>query len=169
LLSATGQVKLADFGSALILSGDDYDVDTDGGIVGTAEYVSPEALRDEKVVSGAPDIWALGCVVYKLLRGRSPFLADTEYLTFRAIKQHCEKVAPVQFNAIFDEVSIDFILKLLDPVGSQRLGCGGLNDDGEVALMQNHPFFAHIVWDDVINMKAPTDELSSSISSEKEV
>lgn len=54
--------------------------------VGTAEYVSPELLNDEEC--GYPaDIWALGCMMFKMLVGKTPFWDQTEYLVFQNIKQ----------------------------------------------------------------------------------
>ncbi|KAJ1672132.1 serine/threonine protein kinase, partial [Spiromyces aspiralis] len=52
--------------------------------VGTAEYVSPELLKD-KAVTKASDVWAIGCIAYQLLAGRPPFKAPNEYLTFQKI------------------------------------------------------------------------------------
>ncbi|KAK7977682.1 AGC/PDK1 protein kinase [Apiospora saccharicola] len=40
--------------------------------VGTAEYVSPELLRNKNACK-ASDLWAFGCIVYQLLAGRPPF------------------------------------------------------------------------------------------------
>ncbi len=54
------------------------------GFVGTAQYLSPEVLLDKE--SGpAADLWALGCIVYQLFVGMSPFNSKTEYWTFQAI------------------------------------------------------------------------------------
>lgn len=40
--------------------------------VGTCEYVSPELLKDDECESPA-DIWALGCIIYKMFTGKTPF------------------------------------------------------------------------------------------------
>jgi len=49
--------------------------------VGTAEYVSPELLNDEECGYSA-DIWALGCIIYKMYSNKTPFWDQTEYLVF---------------------------------------------------------------------------------------
>ena len=52
-----------------------------GTFVGTAYYVSPEMLKQNE--SGpASDIWALGCIIYRMLSGDVPFSGSTDYQTF---------------------------------------------------------------------------------------
>jgi 3-phosphoinositide dependent protein kinase-1 len=49
--------------------------------VGTAYYVSPEMLKDNISIP-ASDIWALGCMIYKMITGDVPFNGSTDYNTF---------------------------------------------------------------------------------------
>lgn len=42
-------------------------------IVGTPEYMAPEALSDPLSTGATADVWALGCVLYFMLTGRPPF------------------------------------------------------------------------------------------------
>jgi 3-phosphoinositide dependent protein kinase-1 len=55
--------------------------------VGTAEYVSPEVLQDENIGPEC-DLWALGCILYRFLVGKTPFKDKTEYLIFENIRKN---------------------------------------------------------------------------------
>ena len=80
--SASDDVQLADFGSALQL--DDqacHMLPPDTGLsMGTALYASPEVLRVE-CVSPASDMWSVGVLTYVLLSGCFPFSSATETLS----------------------------------------------------------------------------------------
>ena len=55
--------------------------------VGTAEYVSPEVLLGE-TIGPECDLWALGCMLYRFLAGKTPFKDKTEYLIFENIRKN---------------------------------------------------------------------------------
>jgi serine/threonine protein kinase len=70
---AAGLVKLTDFGIASLFASPHLTVT--GGIVGTAEYLSPEQAAG-KPVTRRSDLYSLGVVLYTLLTGRTPFQGD---------------------------------------------------------------------------------------------
>jgi serine/threonine-protein kinase len=73
LLRSTGespQIKLTDFGIASLFASKHLTVT--GGVVGTAEYLSPEQAAG-KPVSRRSDLYSLGAVLYTLITGRTPF------------------------------------------------------------------------------------------------
>ncbi len=74
LLDRSERVKLADFGIARLFGS--TQLTTAGGILGTADYMSPEQA-DGKPVTDRCDQYSLGCVLYALLAGRPPFRAAT--------------------------------------------------------------------------------------------
>lgn len=75
LITADGEVKLADFGTARIV-GMDTSITRAGQVVGTPDYMSPEQIRGEELGPSC-DIYALGIIGYELLSGKRPFFADS--------------------------------------------------------------------------------------------
>jgi serine/threonine-protein kinase len=74
LRTADGKVKLTDFGIAKLFAS--RHLTATGGIIGTAEYISPEQAAG-KVVGKRSDLYCLGAVLYALLTGRPPFQGKT--------------------------------------------------------------------------------------------
>ena len=95
MLSASGQLKLVDFGTAKLHDSHSAAVSAakpaaanspkKDSFVGTAAYVAPEILTSTRPQSCAVDQWSAGCTLYQLLTGRLPFQAASEYLTFQRI------------------------------------------------------------------------------------
>jgi 3-phosphoinositide dependent protein kinase-1 len=50
-------------------------------LVGTAEYVAPETLENKNIGIGV-DLWALGCILYLFLHGKTPFKDKSNLLIF---------------------------------------------------------------------------------------
>ena len=73
---------LTDFG--LARAADDVSMTRWGIIAGTPEYMSPEQARGE-ALDGRSDLFSLGCVLYEMATGVSPFRTDSTMATLRRI------------------------------------------------------------------------------------
>jgi len=77
LLTATGEVKLADFGLARHLDRDETRATLDHALIGTVDYLSPEqALGGE--ADPRSDLYSAGLVMFEMLAGRLPFSAKSD-------------------------------------------------------------------------------------------
>jgi serine/threonine protein kinase len=122
-------------------------------LVGTAEYVAPETLEN-KNVDISVDIWALGCIIYLFLQGRTPFKDKTNLQIFDNILHKS-----VEFKHEIDDVSKDLIEKLLVKDPSKRLGCGAKGSENDFEALKAHPFFEGIDWENLPNINPPVGNI----------
>ncbi len=80
LVTREGDVKILDFGLALLDSHEQEDADEFSlamifghDCLGTADYIAPEQSYDSLAVDGRADIYSLGCTLYSMLTGKVPF------------------------------------------------------------------------------------------------
>jgi serine/threonine-protein kinase len=74
ILLAGGRALVADFGLARAIGAAEYSKLTKTGvIVGTAYYMSPEQLREDRDLDQRTDIYGLGCILYEMLTGGPPY------------------------------------------------------------------------------------------------
>jgi serine/threonine protein kinase len=74
LLSAATDIKISDFGAALMASAEHSQVSG----IGSPAYMSPEQIKDQPL-DHRTDIYSLGVVMYQLLTGALPFQATNNY------------------------------------------------------------------------------------------
>lgn len=75
MITASGQVKVMDFGIARAISDSAATIAETSAIVGTAQYFSPEQARGE-IVDARTDLYSTGVVLFEMLTGRAPFRGD---------------------------------------------------------------------------------------------
>lgn len=63
------------------------------------------------------DLWALGCIIYRMIAGQFPFQGLSEYLTLEKIK-----ILEYTFPEGFDEQAKDLVQKLLVCLSTTHLG-----------------------------------------------
>ena len=90
MMDNAGRILVMDFGLARTLGGDG--MTQTGAFVGTMEYMSPEQALG-KEVDQRSDIFALGLILYELLVGERPFVAESALASL--IKRTQEPAKPV--------------------------------------------------------------------------
>ncbi|KAL8136556.1 hypothetical protein V2J09_002557 [Rumex salicifolius] len=153
LLSEGGHIKIADFGSVKPIQDTRITIlpnaasdDKVGTIVGTAAYVPPELLNSSPATFGN-DLWALGCTLYQMLSGISPFKDASDWLIFQKIIAR-----DLSFPNYFSDEARDLIDRLLSTDPFKRPGAG---PEGYTAL-KAHPFFKGVKWSKLRKQKPPT-------------
>lgn len=78
---------------------------------GTPGYMAPEQIQHEMHhVCGATDLYALGCILYRLLGGRAPFSGESRDL----LRVHAFEAAPALNMALSAPAGVDaFIMRML--------------------------------------------------------
>jgi serine/threonine-protein kinase len=88
-LTADGTLKLGDFGIARDTEA--TALTAAGRTVGTYAYMAPEQISGKPPVSHKTDLYALGCVLFEMLTGRTPFQANS---AAEMLYQHLEQQPP---------------------------------------------------------------------------
>lgn len=100
MLQSDGNVKIIDFGIALLEGARRVTWRGLSGTMGTPDYMSPEQLRGERGTA-ASDIYAVGMMLYEMLCGRTPFDGEN---VFAIMNQHVSHDPPsiLQHNPDLD-------------------------------------------------------------------
>jgi WD40 repeat protein len=101
LLDAAGEPKIADFGLAKALDAESTLVATrTHALLGTPSYMAPEQFNPAYGGTGvATDVYGLGAVLYEMLTGRPPFVADSVVETLKHIENQ-EVVLPSRLQDV---------------------------------------------------------------------
>ncbi|KAJ8609501.1 hypothetical protein MRB53_039059 [Persea americana] len=141
LLDANGHIALCDFGlSKANLSSNS----TTNTFCGTTEYLAPEVLLDDSGYTKLVDFWSLGVLVFEMCCGWSPFYAEDTQQMYKNIA-----FGKVRFPK--DTLSAEgrnFVKGLLNRNPKHRLG-----STRDAEELREHPFFADIDWEALVNKK----------------
>lgn len=115
IITHDGTAKLTDFGLARSMASR---ITTDGTIVGTVFYLSPEQALGQSV-DGRADLYALGVTLYELLARRLPFTGDDP---LPVISQHlyAPAVPASTYNTAISPALDALILQLLSKQPEDR-------------------------------------------------
>lgn len=123
MVSPDGSAKLSDLG----LSGFTNDGENDprhGKVVGTADYLAPELIRNPKDVMTVSDIYSLGCTLYYAITGKVPFPGgNTKDKVRRHLHEH--PWHPRRFNPNVTEEFVDLIADMMEKNPEKRIATAG--------------------------------------------
>jgi 3-phosphoinositide dependent protein kinase-1 len=112
-------IKITDFGTSTEIN------EISDSFVGTAQYLSPEAIDGKQCkkkeiqikrftrvkilfeFNSRSDLWALGCIIFQFLTNKHAFDAKSEYLILKKIQE-----GKIEFPDDFPFVAKDLVLKL---------------------------------------------------------
>lgn len=127
--------------------------------VGTPLYVSPEMLQETRSTP-ASDLWALGCIIYFMLVGKTPFEDRSETKTFDNI---LNRTLEFPEEADLSHEAKDLIDRLLKVNPIERLGAGRPGSDNDLWALKTHPYFAGIDFSLLEEAASPLGELPEKI------
>jgi eukaryotic-like serine/threonine-protein kinase len=114
MLASATEVKIADFGAAYLRKSQVVQTQS----LGSPYYMSPEQIED-KALTFASDMYALGAVLYELLTGKKPFLAENlDALLDKIVK--LEPLAPSQLRGDLPKALDPLILRAMRKNPEQR-------------------------------------------------
>lgn len=103
------QVKIVDFGIAHVIE-QTTQLTQFGAVLGTPHYIAPEQAKGQSVGPGA-DLYAVGCILFELIAGKTPFVADTPVELMMA---HIREEPPALVEEVSGNAEIDELSELID-------------------------------------------------------
>ncbi|VDD92480.1 unnamed protein product [Enterobius vermicularis] len=149
LLDENGHARVSDLGLAC-----DFSKKKPHASVGTHGYMAPEVLAKGVAYDSSADWFSFGCMLYKLLKGHSPFRQRRAKVGDKD-KNEIDKMTMTQDielpDAGFSPECRDLLEGLLKRDVPERLGCRGRGPQE----VKEHPFFADIDWQTVYLRRMP--------------
>ncbi|XP_040275113.1 G protein-coupled receptor kinase 4 isoform X2 [Bufo bufo] len=134
LLDDRGHIRISDLGLAVHIP----EGESIRGRVGTVGYMAPEVINNESYTF-SPDWWGLGCLIYEMIQGQSPFRKRKEKVKRDEVDRRV-KEDEEEYSEKFSEDAKAICRMLLAKDPKQRLGCKG---DGAAGVKQ-HTIFRNV-------------------------
>ncbi|WP_106396713.1 Stk1 family PASTA domain-containing Ser/Thr kinase [Actinocorallia populi] len=111
MLTRDHEVKVMDFGIARAMSDSAATMTATAQVIGTAQYLSPEQARGERV-DARSDLYSTGCVLYELLTARPPFQGDSPVaIAYQHVRE--EPIPPSQLDPEIPQWADRIVLKAM--------------------------------------------------------
>jgi serine/threonine-protein kinase len=111
MLTRGHEVKVMDFGIARAMADSSATMTQTAQVIGTAQYLSPEQARGERV-DARSDLYSTGCVLYELLTGRPPFTGDSPVaIAYQHVRE--DPIPPSQVDPEIPRWCDDIVLKAM--------------------------------------------------------
>ncbi|BHF72783.1 Beta-adrenergic receptor kinase 2 [Sparganum proliferum] len=144
LLDEHGHVRISDLGLAC-----DFSRKRPHASVGTHGYMAPEVLQRGRSYDSSADWFSFGCMLYKLLRGHSPFRHhkvrdkhEIDRMTMTMDIELPDDLSPEMYSLLSSLLARDV---------DRRMGCMGRGS----LEVREHPFFRGIDWQMVYLRRYP--------------
>uniref|UniRef100_A0AAY4AHM6 G protein-coupled receptor kinase n=1 Tax=Denticeps clupeoides TaxID=299321 RepID=A0AAY4AHM6_9TELE len=134
LLDDRGHIRISDLGLAVQIP----EGETIRGRVGTVGYMAPEVIQNESYTF-SPDWWGLGCLIFEMIQGQSPFRRRKERVKREEVDRRVREDQE-EYSEKFSEEAKDICRLLLAKDPKERLGYQGR---GAVQVKQ-HAIFKNI-------------------------
>jgi serine/threonine protein kinase len=129
--TAGGRVKILDFGLARQRESD-RDAKSDkknltktGMIIGTPAYMAPEQAQGKmEEIDGRADLFSLGCILYRMCTGRTPFDGNDAISTLVSVAVD-EPDPPSKLNPAIPPALSALVMKLLEKDRNKRPAAAG--------------------------------------------
>uniref|UniRef100_A0A3B3R2Q3 G protein-coupled receptor kinase n=1 Tax=Paramormyrops kingsleyae TaxID=1676925 RepID=A0A3B3R2Q3_9TELE len=129
-----GHIRISDLGLAVQIP----EGETIRGRVGTVGYMAPEVIQNESYTF-SPDWWGLGCLIFEMIQGQSPFRRRKERVKREEVDRRVREDQE-EYSEKFSEEAKDICRQLLAKDPKERLGCQGRG----AAEVKQHGIFRNI-------------------------
>ncbi|MDP9864217.1 MULTISPECIES: Stk1 family PASTA domain-containing Ser/Thr kinase [Streptosporangium] len=123
MITNNGDVKVMDFGIARAMADSAATMTQTAQVIGTAQYLSPEQARGERV-DARSDIYSTGCVLYELLTGQPPFTGDSPVaIAYQHVRE--DPIPPSQIDPDIPKWADAIVLKAMAKDPAHRYQSAG--------------------------------------------
>jgi beta-lactam-binding protein with PASTA domain/tRNA A-37 threonylcarbamoyl transferase component Bud32 len=118
MVTRNGDIKVMDFGIARAMNDAQATMTQTAQVIGTAQYLSPEQARGERV-DARSDLYSAGCLLYELMTGRPPFTGDSPVaIAYQHVREN--PIPPSQVDRDVPPWADAIVLKAMAKAPSDR-------------------------------------------------